>query len=218
MIKRIKVKKELLQNIEKHMENQCTLKDMQKELNLDDRLLKREDVKQAIERGRLKARDLSNERQRLKEGRVNYALSPSKVYINDFVKRKFIEETDFKEICKKVKEIKDTTKKGDYDFLIDTLLSNTILMQTRIENLNHNITREDVSAEFINKQTSLQIKMLEEIRRTTLTIQQLVEPKRTMFIKGDAIGQQNNQVNFQNNHESENEQSYKEVKNAKLLE
>lgn len=228
------------------MEDQYTIEEMAKELNIDSSTFKDERVINAIEYGRvrlvstydnyceaikelgiteedykslrLKAQPLIDEINEEQRIRSEFAIAPAKTYINDFVRRKYIYETDVQEVYKKVESIKDATKKGDFDFLIETLISNTILMQTRITNLNQNITREDVSAEFANKQTSIQIKMLEEIRKTTLTIQQLVEPKKTVFIKGDAINQQNNQINFQKKQELENELSQKEINDAKLLE
>lgn len=246
MSKKKKITSDLLLDIENYMEDQYTIEEMVKELKIDSSILKDERVINAIEYGRVrlvtsydkycesieelgiteneykslrvKARPLIDEIEDKKVSRVEYAVNPSKACVNDFISRNVIQDTDGKLLYKEMKNIMKEVSTGKYNYLIETLMSNIILMQTRVTNLNQNITRSDVSSEFIEKQTSIQIKMMEEIRKTTLTIQQLVEPKKTVFVKGDSINQQNNQINFQKNLEIENEQSYEEIEDAKLLE
>ena len=174
-----KLTEALLKNISEYAEDNYTLNEILDECNISKQLMKDERVLQAFEKGLQKKKyneDLATKQfsNPLMSGMVNILEQ------NGHGSPPVSEEV----LSKDIKKIVEKTQSGDTKALITILTTNILQLQLFNGTITHNLMGDlGKSMDNFKKLSDMQLKVMQETRKSIMAINEITNPKRTTFIK-----------------------------------
>ncbi|GIU00544.1 hypothetical protein TSL6_10500 [Sulfurovum sp. TSL6] len=212
---RWKLTSEILENIEVYAEDHYTLEELFDELNISSKLMKDEQVIQAFEKGlnrRKDAEELATKQfsSPMHRGMVNILEQNGKDM------PPISQQVLHDDIVKIINEVQS----GDSKALLTMLTTNIMQLQLFNGTVTRNLMGEaGKQLDNFTKLSNMQLKVMQETRKSIMAINEITNPKRTTFIK-EANQHNHLHQNSEKKDENENEKriEYKEVTEAEVYE
>lgn len=120
----------------------------------------------------------------------------------------------YDEFIKSVKNLRD----GKNEYLLRSLMAQLNQLQTISSSVNMNIYGSNDTVDNFVKFTNLQVKLMQEQRRTVMAIDDLMNPKKTVFVKkAEQHLHQTSEKNIQDENELQQLEKPEEVTEAELF-
>lgn len=169
----------ILESIEDYAEDHYTLEEIFDELNLSKKLKKDRNVLQAFEKGLQKKED----QKELATKQFSNPLMSGMVNILE-QNGEDAAKVSHDVLAEDIKKMIEETQNGDTHALITMLTTNIVQLQL----FNGTVTRNlmgDLGKQLdnFNKLSNMQLKVMQETRKSIMAINEITNPKRTTFIK-----------------------------------